>query len=471
MKRPSAGTVVFLAMGVLFSTSGDTAHAAEADARASNKSSDNVPRFLTGRLPSEEATATPPAHWSATENVAWKTDLPGLGWSSPVVWGDRVFVTTCVNTGEDRPPRKGLYLEDLNANNYEKTEDEHLWKVYCLDLNSGDIVWEQVAHQGIPAKPHHIKNTLASETATTDGKRVYARFGNVGLFCYDLDGNLLWEHLEKPRETHMGWGTSQSPIVYKDRVYLVNDNQEESFLVALDAKTGDEVWRVERDEKTNYSTPFIWENDQRTELVVSAIGWARSYDLDGNLLWKLKGKSILAIPTPQAYDGLLHLTSGHVIWGENPMYAIRPGASGDISLEEGETSSEYIVWHQPDAGPYHPTPLIVDDQMYVLLDRGFMTSYNAQTGAEIYGKQRIPKGRAFTCSPWSYDDKLFCINEDGVTFAIKLGPEFEVLYTNDLQEDDMCMATPVIVGDRLLIRTAARMYCIANTNQTPQAAD
>ncbi len=464
MKEQSAGIGILLALGLFLCSPTHPVVSAEVDARASQ----DVPRFMTGRLPVEGAAVAPPEHWSATENVSWKTDLPGMGWSSPVVWGNRVYVTTCVNTGEERAPRKGLYLEDLDANKYEKTKDQHLWKVYCLDLRSGDIVWEQLAHEVIPPKPHHIKNTLASETAATDGQRVYARFGNVGLFCYDMDGNLLWKHLEKPRDTHYGWGTSQSPIVFEGRVYLVNDNEEESFLLALDAQTGAEIWRVERDEKTNYSTPYIWQNELRTELVISAIAWARSYDLDGKLLWQLKGKSILAIPTPQDHNGMLQLTSGHVVWGENPMYAIRPGASGDISLAEGETSSEFIAWHQPDAGPYHPTPLIVNDQMYVLLDRGFMTSYDPNSGAEIYSKHRIPKGRAFTCSPWSYGDKLFCINEDGVTFAIKLGAEFEFLHSNALQEDDMCMATPVIVGDRLLIRSAARMYCI---RKATQAAD
>jgi len=467
MKEKFTGMVVLLAVGVVMFMPDPLVVSAETDARTSN----NVPRFLAVRVPISGATATPPEHWSATENVAWKTDLPGMGWSSPVVWGDRVFLTTCINTGEDRAPRKGLYLQDLDANKYEKPKHKHLWKVYCLDLHSGEIVWQRIAHEGVPPKPHHLKNTLASETPTTDGQRVYARFGNVGLFCYDMDGKELWTHLEKPRDTNYGWGTSQSPIVFDGRVYLVNDNEEESFLLALDAKTGEEIWRVERDEKTNYSTPFVWRNELRTELVISAIGWARSYDLDGNLLWRIKGKSILAIPTPQAHNGMLHLTSGHVVWGENPMYAIRPGASGDISLAEGETSSEFIAWHQPKAGPYHPTPLIVNDQMYVLLDRGFMTSYDTETGAEIYGKHRIPKGRAFTCSPWSYGDKLYCLNEDGVTFALALGDEFEFLYTNELQEDDMCMATPVIVGDRLLIRSAARLYCIRGAKSSPQAAD
>ena len=196
----------------------------------------NVPLFLSSREPAAAAKTHPPERWSATENVAWKTDLPGLGWSSPIVWGNRVFLTTCVNTGEDREPRKGLYLEDVDANKYPPEKSEHLWKVYCLNLDNGSIVWEQTSHKGVPAKPHHIKNTLASETAATDGEHLYVLFGNVGLYCYDLDGKLQWSHAITLRETRYGWGTSMSPIVHEDRVYLVDDNEEQSTLLALDKR-------------------------------------------------------------------------------------------------------------------------------------------------------------------------------------------------------------------------------------------
>lgn len=419
----------------------------------------NVPRFLTGRQTLDNA--HPPERWSETENVAWKTDLPGLGWSSPVVWGNRVFLTTCVNTVEGREPRKGLYLEDLDANKYPPETSEHLWQVFCLDLETGEILWDRVAQRGVPPKPHHVKNTLASETPTTDGERLYVLFGNVGLFCYDFDGELLWQHDIEPRETHYGWGTSMSPVVHGDRVYLVNDNQEQSSILALDKFTGDVVWQVDRDENTNYSTPFIWENEARTEIVVSGINWLISYDTEGQELWRIKGKSILAIPTPFAHNGLLYVSSGHVLWGDNRTYAVRAGATGDLTPTESAPDNPHLAWHAA-FGPYHPTPLIVDDQFYMLLDRGFMASYDARTGEMIYEKKRIPNGRAFTSSPWSYAGKLFCINEDGVTFAIGLGPEFEVLDSFALAEDDMCMASPVVVGDKLLIRSSARIYCIAD---------
>jgi len=426
----------------------------------------DVPRFLTGRQVATPEKVHPPEHWSATENVAWKTDLPGLGWSSPIVWGNRVYLTTCVNTGKTRAPRKGLYLEDVNANGYPPDKSEHVWKVYCVDLANGSILWEQSAHKALPAKPHHIKNTLASETPTTDGERLYVLFGNLGLFCYDLDGKLLWTHPIQPRETRYGWGTSMSPILYGERVYFADDNEEQSSLIALDKRTGRPIWKVARDEKTNYSTPFIWENAKRTELVVSGIGWVTSYDLDGRELWKIKGKSILAIPTPFDHAGLLYVTSGHVIWGENRIYAIRPGASGDISPREGKPIGRDLAWYKK-VGPYHPTPLILGDNLYMLFDRGFMACFNAATGKPIYDKKRVPNGRAFTSSPWSYADKIFCVNEDGITFAIQPGREFKLLYTNALADDDMCMATPVIVGDKLLIRTAKRVYCI---QQRPAAA-
>ncbi|HEV3302918.1 MAG TPA: PQQ-binding-like beta-propeller repeat protein [Planctomycetaceae bacterium] len=436
----------------------------------------NVPRFLTGRQASP-GDAHPPDRWSATESVAWKTDVAGLGWSSPIVWNGRIYLTTCVNTSPDRKPRKGLYMEDLDATKYPKEMSIHSWKTLCLDLTTGKIVWEKVASEGIPSKPHHIKNTLASETPTTDGERLYVLFGNLGLFCYDLDGKLLWTSPIPARDTRYGWGTSMSPIVYGDRVYFADDNEVKSCLFALDKRTGKPVWKVDRKEKTNYSTPYIWENPDRTELVTSGINWVTSYDLSGNELWKIKGKSILSIPSPFARDGLLYVTSGHVLWGKHRIYAIRPGAKGDISPPDDDKDEKstatpndpiddkaidpHIAWYRK-IGPYHPTPLIVGDNLYMLFDRGILMCFDAKTGKLVFNKQRLAKGNAFTSSPWSYGDKLFCLNEDGVTSVVQTGPEFKSLHTNTLAEDDMCMATPVIVGDKLLIRTSKRLYCVQN---------
>lgn len=421
---------------------------------------ENSPEFLSSRLADESAGVKPPDHWSATENVAWKTDLPGLGWSSPVVWGGKIFLTTAIPKGQEREMIRGLYFEGVDPRKEGPPKIEYEWKVLCLALDSGSVLWEKKVHEGLPAKIHHLKNSLASETAAVDAERVYCYFGNVGVFCFDHDGKEVWNHPIAATETRYSWGTGASPILYKDRLYLVNDNDEDSYLLCLDAKTGQQIWRVEREEGSNWATPFVWESGERTEIVTPGTDRTRAYDLDGNLLWDFKGMAIISIPRPFTQYGLLYVTSGHVLTPDRPLYAIRPGAKGDISLQPKETTNEYIAWRRDKVGPYHPTPLIYKDVMYLLYDQGFFGALDPKTGESLYERKRIPNGRAFTSSPWAYDDKVFCLNEDGVTFALKTGPEFEVLYTNALAEDDMCLASPCIVGDRLLIRTAARVYCI-----------
>ena len=289
-----------------------------------------------------------PVSWSATSNVRWKTDLPGRGWSSPVVWGDRVFVTSVVNLGESEAPKKGLYF---GGNRPEPPKSVHQWKVFCLHLDNGSILWQKQVHQGVPETGIHIKNSFASETPVTDGQHVYVYFGNVGVFCFDLEGNPIWEKRIKPHKTRYGWGTAASPVLHQDRLYLVNDNDEDSYLVALDKRRGDEVWRVQRDEKSNWSTPYVWQNDQRTEIVTCGTGKVRSYDLDGQLLWTLKGMSSITIATPYEHQGLLYISSGYVMDRQKPLYAIRAGASGDISLADQQTSNQWIVWSNDKIAP------------------------------------------------------------------------------------------------------------------------
>ena len=399
-----------------------------------------------------------PTQWSATENVEWKTDIPGRGWSSPVVWGNQIFLTTVVNSGVSEDPKKGLYF---GGERPDASKDIHQWKVYCLDMESGKVQWERTVHESTPQSSAHIKNSLASETPVTDGERLYCYFGNLGIYCFDLSGKPLWSKSFDAKKTRYGWGTAASPVLHGDRLYLVNDNEEESYLLALDTKTGDEIWRKPRDEKSNWSTPYIWQTDQRTEIVTLGTGKVRSYDLDGNLLWYLEGMSTITIATPYANDGLLYISSGYVgDRNSRPIYAIRPGAQGDISLAEGETSNKSIAWCQPMAAPYNPSTILYEDRLYVLHDRKQVACYNPKTGEAIYEKQRLPKGAGFTSSPWAYNGHVFCLNEDGVTYVLKAGDSFEVEYTNVLAEDDMGMSTPAIVGDRLLIRTAARVYCI-----------
>ncbi|MGB0598213.1 MAG: PQQ-binding-like beta-propeller repeat protein [Rubripirellula sp.] len=398
-----------------------------------------------------------PATWSDSENVSWKTDIPGRGWSSPIVWGNRVFVTSVVNLGESEPPKKGLYF---GGDRPTPPQSNHRWMLFCLDLESGKILWEKQIHEGVPETPIHLKGSYASETPVTDGEHLYVLFGSIGIYCFDFDGEEIWKRPIKPRKMRNGWGTAASPVLHEDRLYLINDNDEDSYLQALDKKTGQEVWRTERDEKSNWSTPYIWKNKLRTEIVTPGTGRVRSYDLEGNELWSLEEMSSITIATPYQYDGLLYVSSGYVGDPSRPLYAIRPGAEGDISLQDEQTSNEWIVWSRPTGAPYNPSTITYDGIVYVLYDFGFMMAYNADDGSEVYSKKRIPKGRAFTASPWAYDGKIFCLNEDGLTIVIQAGEEFKVLETNALADDDMGMATPAIVGNRLLIRTSARIYCV-----------
>lgn len=401
-----------------------------------------------------------PDRWSATENIAWKADVPGRAWSSPIVWADRVFLTTAVNTGELESPKKGLYF---GGNRPEPRQVEEEFGLLCLDLASGKKIWERTFHRGPPAGPIHLKNSYASETPVTDGQRVYAYFGNHGLYCLDLEGRPVWSKRFEARETRNGWGTAASPVLHGDHLYIVNDNEEQSYLLCLDKRSGNEVWRVERDEKSNWSTPYVWQNDRRTEIVTPGTGKVRSYDLDGKLLWWLTGMSSITIATPYADDGLLYVSSGYVNDRLRPLYAIRPGAARDITLAEGQTSNEHIAWSNRTAAPYNPTTLLYDGRVYVLYDRGLLGCFRAVTGEPVFERQRLPGGMHFTASPWAYNGKVFCLNEDGVTFVLRAGDKFELLHTNKLADDEMSMATPAIVGDRLLIRTSARLYCVRQT--------
>jgi outer membrane protein assembly factor BamB len=417
-----------------------------------SRGEDNWPQFR-GRQGGLAEGTNLPVTWNTSKNVAWKTEIPGRGWSSPIVWGDKIFLTAVVSDAKTPPPTKG-YTGDFQG----KTPPGiHQWVVYCLNFKDGKILWQRIAHKGKPVSTIHGKNTYASETAVTDGKRVYAYFGNIGLFCYDFSGKPLWSRSFGVYKTKMGWGTGASPVLHKDRIYIVNDNEDKSFLVAVDAKTGDEVWRIPRDEKSNWSTPFIWENEKRTEIVTTGSAKVRSYSLDGKLLWELTGMSSLTIPTPSSRHGLLYLSSGFTLdFQRRPILAVRPGASGDITLKQGETKNKYIAWAQPYAAPYHPSPLVYGDFLYVLHDRGFMACYEAKTGKQVYKKQRIPGNNHFTASPWAYDGKIFCLSEDGVTFVIQAGREFKVLGKNRLE--DMALATPAVAGDSVIIRTVSRLY-------------
>ena len=431
---------------------------------------DNWPRFrgANGGVAADHPSL--PDVWGPAQNVAWKVDVPGRSWSSPVVWGDHVFVTTAINTVETEKLRPvSDYVSRSNGGTMTfqdtmKPSASHRWVLYDFELRTGRIRWERVVHEAPPSKSKHQKNSYASETPVTDGERVYAYFGDIGLFAFDMNGTPIWSKTMEPLDTVTGFGHAQSPVVDDRHVYIINDNEQKSFLAAYDKRTGNEVWRVARDETSNWATPLIWQNERRTEIVTAAIGGVRSYALDGTLLWHLKGMTTLHVASPIAANGLLYVMSGYTASPRRPAYAIRPGASGDITLKADQTSNDYIVWSDPTLGSFNPSPLVYQGCYYILHDRGFLTCNDPATGKAIYPRQRInPEGPAtFTASPWAYNGKVFALSEDGDTYVFQAGPEFKVIGKNSL--DEMSLATPAVAGGSLIIRTASKLYRISKSN-------
>jgi outer membrane protein assembly factor BamB len=395
-----------------------------------------------------------PERWSATENIAWRTTIAGTGWSSPIVAGNRVFLTSVVSASETEKPVRGLYFGGERP----ASTAEHRWVVTAVDLETGTIAWTDEAHRAAPPAPRHLKNSYASETPVTDGERVYVLFGNVGLFCYDLTGKLVWSQRIDAMPMRNGWGTAASPVLHDGRLYLVHDNDRQSFLTAIDARSGRTIWRVPRDEGSNWSTPYVWQHEGRTEIITTGTRRVRSYGLDGSILWELAGMSSIVIPTPFSAHGLLYFSSGYVGDQHRPVYAVRPGADGDISAGQ-PGHDRHVAWYLPQGGPYNPSPLVYGDIYYTLYDRGLVTAHDARTGKEVYGRVRIdPAAGAFTASPWAYNGKIFALSEDGVTYVIRAGPTYELLGRNAL--DEFTLATPAIAGDSLILRTASALYRI-----------
>ena len=382
-----------------------------------------------------------PDVWGPTENIVWDVDVPGRAWSSPIVSGDHIFVTSVVNTAgveTDIRPVSEYQARALGGSMggsaLETPSVPLRWVLYDIDFATGEVRWERTMHTMVPG-PKHEKNSYGSETPVTDGDRVYVYLGYVGLFAFDMNGTELWSTPIGPFEMRRGWGPASSPVVHGDRLYLVNDNLEQSFIAAYNTETGSEVWRVDRAEGSNWSTPFIWMNDVRTEIVTTGSGGVRSYDLDGRRLWELSGMSSIHVPTPFARHGLLYINSGYTSDSMRPLYAIRPGARGDFTLAEGATRNEYIAWAHPTLGSYNPSALVYGDYHYTLLDRGILMCHDARTGEEVYSRQRVSQGGTlFTASPWAYNGKIFAMSEDGDTYVVKAGPEFELLGTNSLNE-------------------------------------
>ncbi|HEX9917902.1 MAG TPA: PQQ-binding-like beta-propeller repeat protein [Pyrinomonadaceae bacterium] len=405
-----------------------------------------------------------PVSWDATKSVGvrWKTPIPGIGQSSPVVWGNRVYLTTAVSTDAKPAARYGLYGDVEPVND----EPKHTWRVIALDKQTGKIIWDRVTLEGLPKTKRHPKATHASSTPATDGKHVVALFGSQGvLACYDTNGKLLWKQdtglLDAGwfYDPDYQWGHASSPIIYKNLVIVQADIQKNSFLAAYDLKTGKQVWKTVRDEIPSWGTPTVYEGKTRPELIANATKFIRGYDpLTGKELWRLGGNSEITTPTPIIAHDLIYVTAGYR--PIQPIYAIRLGASGDITLKEKQETNEFVAWSKQRGGPYMPTPIVYGDYFYVCSNNGVVAAYNAKTGERVYQERLAGRGGAFTASPVAADDKLYFSSEDGEVFVVRAGPKHELLATNPMGE--ALMATPAISDGMVIVRGQHHLFGIGD---------
>ena len=395
-----------------------------------------------------------PEVWSPNQNVQWRMPLPGRAWSSPVVWGDRIFITTAV---DETLEASGSPARAAESGSRIKPTNDYRWEVRCLDIHSGKTLWAKVAAQGKPTMTIHKENTYASETPVTDGKRIFAFFGNNGIYCYDFEGRLCWKKDLGIYPMKSDWGTSSSPLIHNGLVYLQVDNEEQSFLVALEAETGAERWRVSREGKSTWSTPIIWKNSLRTELVAGG-NVLRGYDpLSGDVLWELSvgGGRCSASPTA-AGDVLYFGTEKRKDGGF--LFAVKAGANGDITPKPEATTSAGVLWSQPDAGVAFASPLVYRGLVYILeRNHGGIKCFDAQTGEPVYS-ERLPDAGIFWATPWPGGDRIYCLDVKGTTYVVQAGREFKLIHQNKL--NDAFYASCAFTGNAMVLRGEESLYCI-----------
>ena len=441
------------------------------------------PGFRGHDLSGVAASARIPDRWSTTENVKWAVPIPGNGWSSPIVWSDTVYVTSAVGTKPFKQPSPGLYGNDyaaelqqqglsneeimkrMQARDMESPEEasELRYMLYALDAKTGKVKWEREAIKTLPFGGRHRKNTYASETPFTDGERIYASFGqNVGVFCYSMDGKLLWKKQWQQQPIYLDFGTASSPVVHDGRVFLLHDNEKASYITALDAKTGNEVWTTARAAagpmNSSWMTPFVWKHAQRTEIITTGHGLIVSYDLEGKELWRA-GRMAMPTPSPFAADGMLYVGTGSQGDANRPFLAIKPGASGDITLQPGTTSNEFVAWMQPRVSGYTPSALVHMGKAYLVHDAGILNVLDAKSGKPIYRARVGGGGHTFSASPVAFGSRVLFLTEEGVGFVLDTGDEYKEIAKNELGE--LSLASPAIAGDALFIRTQSKLYKIA----------
>jgi outer membrane protein assembly factor BamB len=402
-----------------------------------------------------------PGTWNGEtgNNVLWRQPIPGLGHSSPVVWGDRVYVASAISSDPQATFRPGLYGDgDASAD-----RTVHRFMVFAFDKRTGEPVWERVAYEGEPIDKRHVKSTYASSSPATDGRVVVAWFGSQGLYAWDVDGRPLWSvdvgrvDLGAYDIPSFEWGPASSPLLWNGRVFLQLDTQADSWMLAFDAASGELLWKTERDELPSWGTPNVVPGPNGPELVTNAPNFIRAYDpMTGEELWRLGGSSRITAPTPIFTDDEIVVASGRR--PERPIFAVRPGARGDITLAAGETSNEAVIWSLNGRGPYMPTPLAYDGILYVLGNNGVFDAYDIESGEEIY-RSRIPHlGSGFSASPVAADGRIYLSNEDGDIVVVGAGREFEHLATNPMGE--LLMATPALSDGVLYVRSAESLFAV-----------
>ncbi|HYV09503.1 MAG TPA: PQQ-binding-like beta-propeller repeat protein [Pyrinomonadaceae bacterium] len=424
----------------------------------------NWPSFRGPNASGVAEGTNPPITWDLekSQNVLWKTDIPGLSHSSPIVWGNNVFVITAVSS-EAKPTFKakdrgiGLANDDVS----------HTWMIFALDKRNGRVIWTEKAYEGVPRAKRHVKATQANSTPATDGRYVVALFGSEGLACYDIKGKLLWKQdlgvlnpgLWDDKES--SWGHASSPIIYRDLAIVQADGHKQSFIAAFNLKDGKQVWRVERNEITSWTTPAIYQGKNRVELIANGGRYIRGYDpLTGKELWRFADNDTqVKMQAPLIANDLIYITGGYP--PGRAMYAFRPGAVGDISLKSGEDKNAFLAWSTSKGSPYTPTPIIYGDLFYALADNGVLSAYDAKTGENIY-QQRLPT--SFSASPVAADGKLYLSSEDGDVFVVKAGRQYELLSRNVMGQP--LMATPALADGMLIVRGENAIYALGERKTT-----
>jgi outer membrane protein assembly factor BamB len=391
-------------------------------------------------------------------NIKWKIEIPGLGLSSPVIWGNNLFITTAISKTDKSGFKPGIYGDVSPV----KDSSEHEWKVYCMDKNSGKIIWEKTAFIGVPKMKRHPKSTHANTSVATDGKYVVAFFGSEGLYCYDYAGKLLWQKnfgvlksvffMMKNAE----WEFSSSPIIYNGVLIVQCDVLENSFVAAYDVKTGKELWKTGRDEYPGWCTPNVYKNGGKAYIALNGYKHRGGYDLEtGKEVWKMSGGGDIQIPTPVIGKDLVYFNSAH--GRSSPIMAIKTSAAGDITLKEGETSNGFVQWSLPRGGSYMHTMLLYNDRLYNVNWNGTVFCYNPTTGKEIYNG-KLGKTKSFTASPVASDGRIYVVDEEGTVYILRDGDTFKQL--SEIPMNDNSMTAPAITDGIIYFRTQKYLMAV-----------